>query len=1203
MDETSQRPKPQEMHSKLRPAGRALEPGTRPPHEFSSISPEDLPRVLARVRQLTEPPVSPESRAKLFDLLDAVRRRAFVSRLEPLHVQGWTDLVLHVIERARYRMPELLASRERTDPDTIAFRLLDPEPAELTVAEVARRTRSIARGLVSALGDDPEASVAILSGNCIECALSDIACLAHGIRNVRLPANAVPQQVEYMLRHSRARLLLVSDDEQLEKVRAAQNVLPDLRGIIALSKETAARHRLPSLEQLVAEGADLDDSLLDDRVARVEMGDPASVMYTSGTTGMPKGIVFTQRNIITKRFCRGFALRDIGEDDVFLAYLPLFHTFGRWFELIGTLYWGATYVFARDPSISTLREDFALVRPTAFLSVPKKWMELHELALRDAGGDDPLAVADALRNLTGGRLRFGLSAAGFLDPEVFKAVQRAGIDLCSGYGATEATGGVTMTPSRAYREGSIGLPLPGVELRIEPDGELLIRGPYVMAGYLAPEDGNRGIEPEGWFRTGDIVRRDADGFLWIIDRKKEIYKNRNGQTIAPQRVENLFRDFDVVSQAFLVGDRRDYNTLLIWPNFEAHPELELMGAEGLRDLVASLVASANRFLAPYERVVAFQILPRALSEANGELTPKGTFKRQEVEARWIDLIEPMYLERGFEVRLPSTMVRVPTWLLRTIGVVRNEVSWSEGKLSVRGRSVTLMPGAEGRARLGDFEYAPEGGVLDVGVVLSSPVLWTGNEELRAFLGTEAFSLIASRRREPARSVHVFPGWHPPADSLIAQMLTLVEGRDATAASLHAAAVLLRASGTESVRAVEHLQDAIAHRQPDVASLARALLLRAAGCERAEVRRRASLALLASDRTLDVASTLGRFFEKGAGLFRDDDLLRLCERGLPEAQVQSLIDELARRADNASASASTSTSADRSAAVGLMRLMTAYAVAHPVWYSRVRLALARLFLHRDAEVAARAGEELDRLQLGFRAWIGPNLRLAVDPDTEREYSWTDVTRFGPSVELAHRESLLRCIAETSMVRESVFLFGRGQLLSLADLSPDSLIVHLLGTNHGKSVYRVSVQTRAHAQFDFALNVAETLPVQQLREEIRWLLAAGAPPRLVEDFGGYFPEYGMFTEEFIPGETVDRQLDRLVDIHATDRLRNLWPYLAWTACQVHVDFWERSSRRLAVEPALANIIVPSHDYQVGARLVSITRRIACSSAGDLLASTLR
>ena len=283
----------------------------------------------------------------------------------------------------------------------------------------------------------------------------------------------------------------------------------------------------------------------------------------------------------------------------------------------------------------------------------------------------------------------------------------------------------------------------------------------------------------------------------------------------------------------------------------------------------------------------------------------------------------------------------------------------------------------------------------------------------------------------------------------------------------------------------------------------------------------------------------------------------------------------------------------------MRLAVAYSMSHPPWYARVRVPLARLTFHPDPLLSARAGEEYDRNRRGFQHWLGPNLRLAVDPATGEEYTWRDVVRFEGALPPRTTDLLLRAISESTFVRSSAFVLGKGALISLADVSPGGATVTLLGRRLGKSVYRFSLTTRGRETFDFAVNHAETMPPVELRDEVLWLLSSGAPPPLVEDFGSYFPDWGIYTEEFIPGENVEQQLARLVRKDEARRLMNQWPFVAWNALAAHVGFWDRTGRRVALrDPSPAAFIVPSHDYQTGARLVSISDRGAVDRLDDVL-----
>ena len=1188
-------------------------PGTPPERSLVSDTrsallvarPSDLEALTGLVATLdaclASPATREPARRALLGLLDSARRRRFTEAMTPADIEPWTQLLVPVIDRADHTFGEVLRSREETDPKVIAMRVLGPDPCELTVADLARRTRAIARGLLALAPGEPDLKVAILSENSLETALVDIACLSNGILDFPLPANSTPEQVTFMLRHSGAQVLVVSDEEQVEKVLPALPGLPELKHVVVVSRTAAERHGLLTLEQAIARGAGaVDDADRAERADRVRSRDAATVMYTSGTTGRPKGIVFNHLNLVSKRLCRGFALPHLNEGDTFLAYLPLCHTFGRYLEMFGTLWWGATYVFARSTNHAALVEDFKTVRPTVFISVPKTWMEMAESAQRQAAPDDVEGAAGQLRALTGGRLAHGLSAAGYLDPAIFRACHRAGIELCSGYGMTEATGGITMTPPGEYVDGSIGKPLPGIDCRRADDGELLIRGAYVSPGYFHAEGEElEAHDAEGWFHTGDLVSIDGEGHFRITGRKKEIYKNRAGQTIAPQRVENLFRDFDDLAQAFLVGDHRDYNTLLVWPNYEGRPELRQRTPEELHLLVSSLVASANRFLAPFERVVAFRILDRALDLEHGELTQKGTFKRDVVEKNWPELIGGMYQHRAVSLSVDGTSLRIPNWVLRELGALIEDVVVREGELRAGGASLRVAadPRAPGALRVGDLAYRAEGGLLDLGAVLAQPALWLGNEGLRRFLGEEAFRGLATRRSKGSGEVRVDPRvWESPDPARVPALLEAV-GRDAaTVETVHAAGELLRAERPEARRALAHLERVLESGRRELGPLARDLLRRCADSPEEEVRRRAFRGLLPSEEPERTVETLRLFLDRlGPEALREEDLASFGEKGLSEPQVEMLLAAL----ESPHALDSDQDASDRRLLAGAMRLAVAYVRSHPAWYPRVRVPLARLTFHADALLAARASEEYDRHHRGFQHWLGPNLRLALDPATGEEYTWRDVVRFAEPIEARTADLLLRAIAECTLVRNSAFVLGRGALVSLADIPPGGATVTLLGRRLGKSVYRMSLTTRSRETYDFALNHAETVPPAELRDEVLWLLSSGAPPPLVEAFGSYHAEWGIYTEEFIPGENVQQQLARFLQQGEGRRIRNQWPFLVWTTLAAHVGFWDRTGRRVALrEPSPAAFIVPSHDYQTGGRLVSISDRGAASLLDEVL-----
>ncbi len=292
-----------------------------------------------------------------------------------------------------------------------------------------------------------------------------------------------------------------------------------------------------------------------------------------------------------------------------------------------------------------------------------------------------------MKEITGEKLKWGLSAAGFLDPDIFRFFQDNEIELISGYGMTEATGGITMTPPNQYIENSVGKALPGVELKIEEDGELCMKGPYISSGFY--KDENSESFNNGWFHSGDIFNEE-NGYYFIIDRKKDIYKNSRGQTIAPQKIENLFQDFDLVKSVFLVGDGKEYNTVLIYPNKEnVDFDLKNMNENQVQDIFSAMLISINGFLSPFERIVNFAIIDRNFSTENNELTQKGTFKRKNIIYNFNTVIESMYKKDYVSLYNENKEIKFPNWLVREIGTIKSNIKWNGNEISINDKNIYL----------------------------------------------------------------------------------------------------------------------------------------------------------------------------------------------------------------------------------------------------------------------------------------------------------------------------------------------------------------------------------------------------------------------------------------------------------------------------------------------------------------------------------
>jgi long-subunit acyl-CoA synthetase (AMP-forming)/ribosomal protein S18 acetylase RimI-like enzyme len=1147
------------------------------------------------------------ARQSTWQLLDVLRRSVLLCRIvEAGAVEEWSRKILQLVESSHFTFGALFQQRARGYGERILFRV-PTRGASRSVSwrQVTGRVDLIARSLLAVTAQTGDRPLAILSTNSLEMALVDLACLTTGIVNIMVPATATETDIAYILEHANVGVLVVSDNEQLQKVLKVRDGLPDLGPIIALDPSAAAIRGVIGFEQLLARSSEIPAEGLEKRRAAQRIDDLVTVMYTSGTTGTPKGICFNHRNIVFKRFARALALPEIGESDRFLCYLPLFHTFGRFLELTGCIFWGATYCFAKNPGIEYLAREMRRLGITVFISIPMKWMQLHDMVRQsvDVVTADDEEIEAAVRKIVGKDLRWGLSAAGYLDPEIFRFFQRHGTELMSGFGMTEATGGITMTPPGRYKEDSLGPALPGIEISLADDGELKILGPYVMQGLLNPPEGHQPFDTGGWFPTGDLMEQDEDGFIRMVDRKKEIYKNINGQTIAPQKIENLFRDFDSVGRIFLVGDHRAYNTALIYPNPEDDAlDLEALSPEELKGHFRSLVVSANSFLAPFERIVDFAVIDRDFDAEQGELTAKGTFRRKTIESAFADEIRLLYRRRRLSVG--GVEVIVPNWFFQVLGITTQELRVGDDALylSSLGTSLTIRDEGEDVVRIGSVFYRPGGRAINLGHLLSTPLLWVGNDELVNFAPLEPGHRDRRRRRS------VSPEWLRRAapyridDDERQQIPSLLRPQEVGLMDLHLAALLLAAERDEdAVEAVKILDHLLQLEDGTLTEHALRVLRRAADSESVAVRRRAFQVLASAEIETRYRQTLTSFLDRGAELLDAETVSVLVDRDLSPAQVDAFLEEAECRCQS-------SAEVLDPVLPAMCDFLSSYGATHPTQYSRLRAFFTRaVMIAHHHEAREHAAEAKQLLAKDFRIWLGAPSRVAVDPETGLEYRWEDVVEFSDEIDPDTRRHLLDAFRRTPIIREASFLLTvTPRVIHLDDILPGGVWVRLLGESHGKSVFRVAIRTRVGHQLDLALNLNRSLPSEDAKEEINWLIICSEPRGLgplVEVFGGSWPEDDLWTEEFIPGETLDHAVNRLARKHQEqpERLDAWWPFAAWAALGAYVDFWNRTGRRLVVaDPSPANVIVPLHDYLSGARLVSISSRAPFDSLPTMLRS---
>ncbi len=553
------------------------------------------------------------------------------------------------------------------------------------------KVKQMAMGLM-ALGLGEKEHVAILSENRPGWTYADLAVLALGCADVPIYATNIPDQVEHILKDSASRFVVVSTESQLRKVRQIKANVPKLEKLILMDPEKKhTEDWVLTFSDVLEKGSQQgDEEAFRTRLESTRPEDLATLIYTSGTTGAPKGVMLTHENFIAN--VRAISnIIPLDDTDLALSFLPLSHSFERLGGYYAPMYLGATIAYAE--SIDKVPENIQEVRPTVMCSVPRLYEKMHARVLSAVETGPALkkklfywslgvgsevskivcakrplpatlkikhAVADKLvfsklRERMGGRLRFFVSGGAPLAREIAEFFHAAGILILEGYGLTETTPVISTNRPDAFKLGSVGQPLANLEVKIAPDGEILVRGPSIMKGYFnRPEESREVLTEDGWFSTGDIGYLDQDNFLYITDRKKDIIVTAGGKNIAPQNIENLLKLNRYVEQACVIGDKRKYLTALVTPSF---PELEAYASEnsipiGDRDalvndprvqkLFQDAVDEVNAHLARYETVKHFKVLPVEFTQETGELTPTLKVKRKVVSTKFEKQIEQMY---------------------------------------------------------------------------------------------------------------------------------------------------------------------------------------------------------------------------------------------------------------------------------------------------------------------------------------------------------------------------------------------------------------------------------------------------------------------------------------------------------------------------------------------------------------------------------
>jgi len=583
---------------------------------------------------------------------------------------------------------DIFRNVEKLDkPDLLLFKR-DGRWVPISSAEFAARVKAVSAAL-GLMGVEPGGRVALLSENRPEWSIVDFACQCYGAVLVPIFPTMMSEQVEYLLRDSGATAAFASTAAQAKKVLDARPNCPALAHLVVFDGGDEAGTR--RFDEVLAEGAaahQADPAAFDRRADARQPGDLATLIYTSGTTGEPKGAMLTHDNFVSNVLA-GAGLMPFDSTAVALSFLPLSHVFERTIEYC-YFYRGATIAYAE--SIEKVRDNLNEVHPHVFGAVPRVYEKVYAKIQENLEKAPPLRrklfqraldvgkevtalkarkrtpgallalqhmvfdklVYSKVRASLGQRFRFAISGGAPLAKDLAEFFWAMGVEIYEGYGLTETSPVITLNCVSAWRLGSVGRVVPGVEVKIAEDGEILARGPNIMKGYWNKAQATRdAIDPEGWFHTGDIGHVDEDGFLAITDRKKELIVNSNGKNIAPAPIEGFLKGDPFVSLPIVIGDRRKFLSCLIVPNFEKLEEWAAThGVGGRREdllvdpkvtqIYQKAVDRWNKGKPHEQTIVKFSLLPRELSIDDGELTPTLKVKRRIIDQRYKGVIDDMY---------------------------------------------------------------------------------------------------------------------------------------------------------------------------------------------------------------------------------------------------------------------------------------------------------------------------------------------------------------------------------------------------------------------------------------------------------------------------------------------------------------------------------------------------------------------------------
>lgn len=1123
--------------------------------------------------------------------LDKSGRPEFLSALKKPEIRHeWANQVFTIIQHCGFSLLDLFNLRIKEIPDKYLFHDMTRDTPEWwTYEQVNRMVRQTAAVFHQAAPENP--SLVIYCENSVPSAICDLACLFYDIFVSPLSTHFKQDVLVPIFDQLKINLAVCDTQERLETLTKLRNETKTGFKIFTINQ--LSNKEVPEATFLGNAVMQLDqtriESILEKR-KRKPINQVATTMFTSGSTGIPKGVSFSIYNMVSKRFARHAALPFVGKNETLLCYLPLFHTFGRFLELQGMIYWRGCYTFAGNTSPEALTELFAQIQPTGFISVPLRWLQIYETIMEKSSTVTEISeIKEIIKSVVGKRLGWGLSAAGYLDPKVFSFFEKHAINLCSGFGMTEATGGITMTPPGKYRKNSTGMLLPGLESQLLENGELMLTGHYI-ARYLedkGPDDiiPYPGTESETyWLNTGDVFTISDEGYYEIIDRVKDIYKNNKGQTIAPKTLEKKFEGVPGIKQTFLVGDGQPYNVLLIVPDFQSPIITNAIKEGKLNEYFHQIVMHANKDLANYERVVNFSVLAREFSAEKGELTPKGSFNRKTIQNHYKGLIESLYQTNHIRLELSGIKLLIPRWFYRDIGILENDIIIiPDGIYDRRNKKILTIKKTEtDQYLIGDLIYTFSDQFVDLGRLVRQPRLWLGNPELIRF-------------------APVKEGWDLPLKNIAPQVyrefqlnknytdFDFPELKELSGTNLIKINELcckaifgdkdLAITATESLGKLLDLSD----QKTDY--LLRRRLETLARHHEEEVRVMAYKILLLAEPDPDFEQIFPAFISSGLSFLTEESISKIAQSNFARQHLISLRKRLHYYRVEMDWP---TTPVIREQFKNILKLLFNFACHNFSYYMTIRSEMASWALHKkEPELSALAEQYFFEIFENFEDW----LRKRTPRYTKKDVEERIVFETGISQEEVHKLNSL--FIDTLFLDQSVILAYEELEFNLFQVPKNGMWVSRLMSFHNYRHYRLSINTLLGKHFELHMVLSKEIDQVPDYRQLFWLSSLSGHPfgeQTLPTLGCSRMKYGIRTTKFLGELTVWEKIREYAEIDnftAGNINPNLWRKLFIRAFATYFITIKNSNFRIipgAVSPN--NVVVPIMDFRDTSSIVTLS-----------------